>query len=287
MSGPMVVMSGSSVGLHKRQDTMKTADLALCGREWDGTVIQQRVTDGYVHATGMAKANGKHLPHYLANARTQAYIAELAAVVGIPTTGNEGLIQTRQGGRPDLQGTWVHPRLAIDLARWISPAFAVWMDGWFLDWLQGRITSAQQPTHHPNPFADDGHGAFATDNWVGEGPYARENVIAARLWSRYRTSPVRRWMAAPPATRLAMSLSHLVEDYELGLIDNTPRAASAIGMAAAMLCREFPPSGAAIEERRGDDHVLSTCITDARNLLERTMAPASGTTTRRRRRLAS
>jgi hypothetical protein len=102
-------------------------------RIWQGTAIQRRQSDGYVNATAMAKANGKHLPHYMANERTQEYIGALAAVVGIPTT---AVTRTIQGGTPSLQGTWIHPRLAIDLARWISPAFAVWMDGWFLESMQ-------------------------------------------------------------------------------------------------------------------------------------------------------
>jgi hypothetical protein len=108
-------------------------------RAWHGTPIQRRESDGYVNATAMCKANGKHLPHYMANARTEAYIAALAPVVGIPTT---ALVESRQGGTPSMQGTWIHPRLAVDLARWISPAFAVWMDGWFLD------TIAAAPHHH-------------------------------------------------------------------------------------------------------------------------------------------
>lgn len=40
-------------------------------------------------------------------------------------------------------GTWVHPRLAVDLARWCSPLFAVWLDGWILD------TLTQPPTRPP------------------------------------------------------------------------------------------------------------------------------------------
>jgi hypothetical protein len=116
---------------HERKRTAALVEPeGLDCRTWQGTAIERRQIDGFVNATQMAKANGKHLPHYLANERTRAYIAALAPVVGIPTT---DLISVRQGGQPHLQGTWVHPRLAIDLARWISPAFAVWMDGWFLE----------------------------------------------------------------------------------------------------------------------------------------------------------
>ena len=121
-------------------------------RVWEGTPIQRRA-DGYVNATAMCKANGKHLPHYMANERTKQYLQALSPVVGIPTT---DLVQAIQGGQPDLQGTWIHPRLAVDLARWISPAFAVWMDGWFLEELQGgRVSHVQdtQPAVEPTPAA--------------------------------------------------------------------------------------------------------------------------------------
>ena len=107
-------------------------------RYWQGTAIQRRQADGFVNATAMAKANGKHLPHYMANERTGEYLEALAGSVGIPT---DRLTVTTMTGPNDLRGTWVHPRLAIDLARWISPAFAVWMDGWFLE----SISKPQQP----------------------------------------------------------------------------------------------------------------------------------------------
>jgi hypothetical protein len=119
--------------------TRAMVELEVESRSWQGTPIQRRQADGFVNATQMAKANGKHLPHYMANERTQAYIAALAPVVGIPTT---ELVSVRQGGQPHLQGTWIHPRLAVDLARWISPAFAVWMDGWFLETIAGRPPAA-------------------------------------------------------------------------------------------------------------------------------------------------
>jgi hypothetical protein len=95
----------------------------------------------------MCRAGGRRWNHYQANERTQAYIQALAADAGIPATGNPGLICSIQGGRPELQGTWIHPRLAVDLARWISPQFAVWMDGWFLEQFTTPLptTTNRQP----------------------------------------------------------------------------------------------------------------------------------------------
>lgn len=141
---------------------MKSISTALAAREWNGTLIRQRQADGFINATAMCQANGKRWNNYYRMDRTQAYIAALAASVGsvgIPTTGQTpcaaavarnratgfaDVIDIVQGGNPQLQGTWIHPRLAIDFARWISPQFAVWMDGWFLEWLQGTSTVTTQ-----------------------------------------------------------------------------------------------------------------------------------------------
>ena len=120
-------------------------------RAWHGTPIQRRSIDGWVNATAMCQAGGKRWNHYAANDRTREYIAALrasvvaekpcaAAVAGNPATLPE-VVEVRQGGAAHLQGTWVHPRLAVDLARWISPAFAVWMDGWFLETIAAAPTT--------------------------------------------------------------------------------------------------------------------------------------------------
>lgn len=101
-------------------------------RFWKGTAIQRRHVDGFVNATAMCQANKREWFTYARSARTQEYIAALKAAPQI--CGTE-VVQSVSGGTPALQGTWIHPRLAIDLARWISPAFAVWMDGWFLESL--------------------------------------------------------------------------------------------------------------------------------------------------------
>jgi len=121
---------------------MPAASNGLEVRAWQGTPIQRRAADGWVNATAMCQANGKRWTLYQANDRTQAYIHALAAEVGIPTS---ALVVSVKGGVPDLQGTWIHPRLAVDLARWISPAFAVWMDGWFLEATQRPAPVAPAP----------------------------------------------------------------------------------------------------------------------------------------------
>ncbi len=148
-------------------------------RIWQHTAIQRRQDDGYAHATVMCLANGKHLPHYLANDRTTEYITALAASLNLSPA---QLVISTTTGPNHLRGTWIHPRLAVDLARWISPAFAVWMDGWFLE-------SMQRPTQPLAlaPTLAEGVHVVASDprhaNWLWM--QAVENQLRVALMTQY------------------------------------------------------------------------------------------------------
>ncbi len=112
--------------------TMNTPGIVV--RTWNDAPITRRDSDGYADATAMCQANGKLWADYQRLGRTTDYIQALAAATGLPA---DQLVLSVKGGPAHLQGTWIHPRLAVDLARWISPAFAVWMDGWFLEAAAG------------------------------------------------------------------------------------------------------------------------------------------------------
>lgn len=117
---------------------------ALQSRSWNGTPISRRTTDGYVNATAMAKASGKEWAHYFRTDRATTYLEALSRNCEIAVT---SLYIAKPG-----EGTWIHPRLAVDFARWISADFAVWMDSWFLEELQSRQRS-QVP--EPQPLLPD------------------------------------------------------------------------------------------------------------------------------------
>ena len=52
------------------------------------------------------------------------------------------LIQPLKGGvAPKQQGTWVHPKVAINLAQWLSPQFAVQVSTRVFDWMEGRVAA--------------------------------------------------------------------------------------------------------------------------------------------------
>ena len=116
----------------------------IIDRKAENEIISQRVTDGYVNATAMCKAVGKRWSHYFENITTKAFIQELSSVVGIPAN---GLVQTITGGIPHLQGTWVHPQVAIHLAQWLSPKFAVLVSQWVMEWMSGKSTAPNLPYH--------------------------------------------------------------------------------------------------------------------------------------------
>ena len=93
----------------------------LVSRAWNGTPISRRTTDGYVNATAMCKANGKRWTKYRESDRANAYLEALSTEARISV---HALIESRAGG-VDGGETWVHPQVAVDLARWISAPFAV------------------------------------------------------------------------------------------------------------------------------------------------------------------
>lgn len=109
----------------------------LVSRAWNGTPIARRTTDGYVNATAMCRANDKSWSDYFRTDRAGLYLEALSDTLQIPVV---SLYQSTEGRNG---GTWVHPQLAVDLARWISAPFAVWMDGWFLEEVNGRAFRAQ------------------------------------------------------------------------------------------------------------------------------------------------
>ena len=133
-------MNTTSTSSHSAAPVASMNHPALISRSWNGTPISRRITDGYVNATAMCRANGKQWSKYRESDRCQTYLDALAETSGIRMF---DLIESRQG---QGGGTWVHPQVAVDLARWISAPFAVWMDGWFLENVQQAQPAPMETT---------------------------------------------------------------------------------------------------------------------------------------------
>jgi hypothetical protein len=110
--------------------------------------VGQRAEDGYLNATAMCKAAGKRFHDYQRLDTTDAFLLALSAETVIPVT---RLINSLRGGNGP-QGTWVHPKVAIHLAQWLSPEFAVAVSTWVFDWLSGKTVPVRAHTRRkPRP----------------------------------------------------------------------------------------------------------------------------------------
>lgn len=120
-------------------------ELALIERNVNQEHIQQRLMDGYINATALCKASDKKFNDYNRLKATEEFINELVADTGIPVS---ELIQIISGGTPQFQGTWVHPQVAINLAQWASPKFAVMVSKWVFEWMTGNVPNAKKLPYH-------------------------------------------------------------------------------------------------------------------------------------------
>lgn len=111
----------------------------------DGQLVAQRMADGYVNATAMCKTCGKRMNDYLETKAAKEFLAELSLDTGILVS---DLVIITKGGRIELQGTWVHPDVAINLGQWCSPKFAVAVARWVRDWMAGRISVRTELPYH-------------------------------------------------------------------------------------------------------------------------------------------
>lgn len=84
-------------------------------------------SEAYLNATQIAKHFNKRVQHYLDSDRTQEYIQELTKAAN-PAFQENQLVIIKKGSPENGGGTWLHPKLTIDFARWLSAKFAVWCD---------------------------------------------------------------------------------------------------------------------------------------------------------------
>jgi hypothetical protein len=83
----------------------------------------------------------------LTNKKTKQFLRTLSLDIGIPIS---DLVKIKKGGDTRIQGTWVHPRVAVDLGYWLSGEFAVLLSGWAVDWMNQSI-KPKEKTFIPRP----------------------------------------------------------------------------------------------------------------------------------------
>lgn len=106
--------------------------------QYNGSPISfQKGNSVMINATEMAKPFGKNAGHWMRNQSTQEFINELAALRNCK---GSDLVQIENG-----IGCWMHEDVAMEFARWLSPAFAIWCNDRIKELLTIGMT-ATQPT---------------------------------------------------------------------------------------------------------------------------------------------
>ena len=93
--------------------------------QYNGTPITFQIGGTLmVNATQMAKPFGKQPIFWLNNQSTKEFLSQLSELRNLSSA---DLVRVTKGGNDKkLQGTWMHEDVALEFARWLSPAFAIW-----------------------------------------------------------------------------------------------------------------------------------------------------------------
>lgn len=102
--------------------------------QYNGSAISFQKGDSVmVNATEMAKPFGKSATHWLRNQSTQEFINELAALRNCK---GSDLVKIENG-----IGCWLHGDVALEFARWLSPAFSIWCNDRIKELLTTGVTT--------------------------------------------------------------------------------------------------------------------------------------------------
>lgn len=132
---------------------MSRFTLSILIREFNKIQIGQRIEDGYINITQIAKAHHKRVQNWLRLQSTQNLLEEFE---------RQENSEVRSRDRSDLShrllpiivihgginrgGTWAHPDIAIQFAQWCNPGFALQVSRWVRQWLTNK-----QPPVEPIP----------------------------------------------------------------------------------------------------------------------------------------
>lgn len=152
--------------------TFRRGSQYMTNHPFNGVDIGQRMHDGFINATSMCVAHGKDLNDWFTRKETFSLFLALARWMSIqpnldPQVLDEvkagdfrnlevsrlsaskyekifpGLVVSRRGSPDTGGGTWVYPRLAIQLAQWCSSEFALLVSFWVEEWLTSSYNPIQ------------------------------------------------------------------------------------------------------------------------------------------------
>lgn len=88
-----------------------------------------RQSDGFINATELCKVGGKRFNDWYRLKKSEKIIEVISILTHIPV---ESLIVSGHGCSKDekAQDTWVHKKIAYDIAMWFSPDFTAQVYDW-------------------------------------------------------------------------------------------------------------------------------------------------------------
>lgn len=119
--------------------------LALIDRRHASAIIKQRSGDGYINATELCNAAGKHWWNWRGIEPTGHFLRALSAQRKLPL--NELVQEVLEAD--GTTSMWVHPHAAINLGQWLSGDFAVKVAEWVHEWLDGKGPPRQPAANMP------------------------------------------------------------------------------------------------------------------------------------------
>ena len=129
----------------KRNMPQHQYSLTLIQHQVNDSVIDQRTSDGYINATALCSVAGKRWHNYVRNETTGHFLRALEAKTRIRVLDLIQEVRYESG----VASTWVHPKVAIHLAQWLSADFAVQVSEWVYDWMSGNGVGQKAQSHIP------------------------------------------------------------------------------------------------------------------------------------------
>ena len=125
--------------------------------ELNGNPVEQKVKTGYINGTNICKSCYKDISTWKRSKAAKDLIEALEADLQICRS---ELMYSERGAN---RGTWVHPDLAVPLAMWASPRFAISRFSLGSGMGSNCQESYQRRNQHPpsrNLAASTAHGKF-------------------------------------------------------------------------------------------------------------------------------
>jgi hypothetical protein len=124
---------------------------AVITESYEGTLIPFQTGDAFVNATEMCKHFGKRPGDFLDIGPTKEFLAALSQQENKLPAALVVKIEGRNGG------TWLHPDLALECARWLSPKFAIWCNRVIRSILAGEVVFGKRHDSFPewNPAVNE------------------------------------------------------------------------------------------------------------------------------------